>query len=211
MTSRYAALGLAFFPLTAVSAGSIDLSLLPDQAAYPVGAQVAVQVRARAASGEPEGMLSFQMIFTWDPSRLQLLGVSTAGAPSFTGIGFFHDAYGINESSPPTDGTAMLIGLGPLGSSIMAPTTPNGALLTTMLFTALAPSQATPLTILPSAGNPVGISVVYGDTGPNVNNTGVLTGTSVTIIPAPSAAGLLAVGFVLKRRRREAPAVRARP
>lgn len=190
---------------TAVSHASIDLALQSTQPQYSVGDQVAVQVRARASFGEAEGMLSFQMIFNWDVTRLRLLSVNTTGGQSFTAIGFFHDAYGINEANPPADGSAILIGLGPLGSSIMAP--PTGTLLTTMIFTALAPSQGTPISIMPSAGSPVGTTVVYGDAGPNVSVTGLTTGTSVTIVPAPIAPALLGMGFCLVgRRRRDAAA-----
>jgi hypothetical protein len=148
-------------------------------------------------------MLSFQMIFNWDPSRLRLVNVSTAGGQPFTAIGFLHDAYNLNELSPPADGNAILIGLGPLGSSIVAP--PSGVLLTTIVFTALAPVQGSPINILPSAGSPVGTTVVYGDSGPNVNDTGATTGTAVTVIPAPTAAAVLAAGGVfVSRRRRDA-------
>jgi uncharacterized protein (TIGR03382 family) len=194
---------VAAFAFGAPALASIDISLQPSLPQYSVGNQVAVGVYAFADPDEVQGMLSFQMIFTWDPSRLHLNGVSTLGGQPFTAIGFIHDAYGINETNPPTDGNAMLIGLGPLGSSIVVPQ--QGVLLTTLLFDALAPASGTPLTILPSAGSPVGTTVVYGDTGPNVSVTGTTTGTSITIIPAPCSAVLLAAGAsILGRRRRDA-------
>jgi len=183
--------------------GSIDLSLRPSNAQYGTGEQVAIAIIASTASEGPEGMLSFQLIFSWDTTLLRLTGFSGVGGAPFTATGFFHDAYGINESSLPADGNAMFVGLGPLGSSIMVQ--PGGTLMSILLFTALSPSPGTPLPILPSAGSPVGITVVYGDAGPNVDVTGVLTGTSVHIIPAPSAALLPAIGVLLQRRRREAP------
>jgi hypothetical protein len=186
---------------SASSLGSIDISLQSSQPQYSVGDQVAIKVFAQANPDEVQGMLSFQMIFNWDVTRLHLNGVSTTGGQPFTAIGFFHDAYGINETTPPTDGNAILIGLGPLGSSIEVPQ--QGVLLTTMLFTALAPSPASPLNILPSAGSPVGTTVVYGDTGPNVSVTGALNNGSVTILPAPATgAVLLGAACALHRRRR---------
>jgi uncharacterized protein (TIGR03382 family) len=190
------AFAAAAFP----AAASIDLTLSTSQSQYTVGSQVSVGVFGRGNLGEAEGMFSFQMIVTWDTSRLHLDGVSTAGGQPFTAVGFFHDAYGLNEATPPTDGNGILIGLGPLGSSIVAP--PQGVLLTTLLFTALGPAPATPLNILPSAGNPVGTTVVYGDTGPNVNDTGALNSTSVRIVPAPAAAPALLLGAAWTTRRR---------
>jgi hypothetical protein len=203
---RFALIGLSAVFAASASQGAIDLSLHPLSLQYNVGDQVAISIIAAATSGEPEGLLSFQMIFSWDTSRLQLTGISGVGGASFTASGFFHDAYGINELAVPTDGNAMFVGLGPLGSSIIAQ--PGGTLMSTLLFTALAPTPGTPLTILPSAGSPVGTTVVYGDAGPNVNVTGSLTGASVRIVPAPSAALLLAVGVLSQRRRRAAPVQR---
>ncbi len=189
-----------------VCQGGIDLSLRAVSSQYNVGDQVAIGIFAAANSGEPEGLLSLQVIFSWDISRLRLTGLSGAGGASFTASGFFHDAYGINEIAVPSDGNAMFVGLGPLGSSILA--MPSGTLLSTLLFTALAPTPATPLGMVPSAGSPTGTTVVYGDAGPNVNVTGLLTGTSVRVVPAPAAAILLAVGVFSQRRRRDALAVR---
>ena len=191
---------------TSLCHGAINLALRPQSLQYNVGDQVAIQILASATTGEPEGLLSFQMIFSWDTSRLHLTGLSGVGGASFTASGFFHDAYGINELAVPTDGNAMFVGLGPLGSSIVA--LPNGSLMSTLLFTAVAPSPGTPISILSSAGSPVGTTVVYGDAGPNVNVTGSLTGTSVRIVPAPAGALLLAVGVLSQRRRRDAPADR---
>jgi hypothetical protein len=183
--------------------GNIDLTLRTGLPQYNVGDSVSIGVYAQANLGEAEGMLSFQMIFNWDITKLRLLSVSTVGGQPFTAVGFFHDAYGINEVSPPLDGSAILIGLGPLGSSIMAQ--PSGTLLTTMMFTALAPSAGTPLSILPSGGSPMGTTVVYGDAGPNVNVNGTHTGTSVTIIPAPITPAMIGLGFCfVGRRRRDA-------
>ena len=170
--------------VASVSHGAIDLSLRASSSQYNVGDQVAIGIWAAANSGEPEGLLSLQVIFSWDITRLRLTGLSGVGGASFTASGFFHDAYGINEIAVPNDGSAMFVGLGPLGSSIVA--TPSGTLLSTLLFTALAPTPGTPLGIVPSAGSPVGTTVVYGDAGPNVNVTGTLTGTSVRIVWSPS-------------------------
>ena len=193
---------IAGLAAASASHGAIDLALRGPSSQINVGDQVAVGIYVSATSGEPEGLLSLQVIFSWDTSRLHLVGLSGVGGAPFTASGFFHDAYGINELALPTDGNAMFIGLGPLGSSILA--SPSGTLLSTLLFTAVAPTPGTPLNIVPSAGSPIGTSVVYGDAGPNVNVTGSLTGTTVQIVPAPSAALLLAVGIVSQRRRRAA-------
>src|SRR5436190_15817065 len=76
----------------------------------------------------------------------------------------------------------MWIGLAPLGAANSIPATPAGTLLTTFQFHALAAtSPSTIVNIVPSAGNPVGQTIVYDGTIPNTNVTGTLSSATITI------------------------------
>lgn len=187
--------------------GAINLQLVPSVTQATVGQQVFVDLMAQTTSGAAENILSFQMIFGWETGYLHLDGFSNPSAVSYTGLGFLRDAYGINNTptitTPPTDGDAILIGLGPFGSSITVPS--GGLRLARLSFTALLGTNATPISVLPSAGSPTGTTVVYGAGGPNIDVTGSLSGTSVRIVPGPSTlGGLIGGALVCARRRRRA-------
>ena len=179
-------------PLCAsTAAASVNLALEPTTQIVGLGATVNVGIYAFASTSAPESLGSFQMIFSWNPAILQLAGTSAVGGSSFLSSGFFHDPYGINESSLPSDGSAIFFGLGQLGGSTIVPA--SGVLLSTLVFTAIALSPPTPVSILPSAGSPIGQTVVYDGTTPNTNITGTLAGASVQVgIPAPAVGTLLA-------------------
>lgn len=191
----------------AASHGAINLSLSPSASQVNVGQQVFVDLMATTTSGNAEGILSFQMIFSWQTSVIRLDGFSNAGGVGYTALGFLRDAYGLNNTSsistPPTDGDGILIGLGPFGSAITVPS--GGLRLARLQFTALAPTASTPIAVLPSAGSPTGTTVVYGSAGPNIDVTGSLSGTSVRIIPGPPVLGVLVgASLTLTRRKRRA-------
>ena len=79
------------------------------------------------------------------------------------------------------------------GSPALA--TPAGTLLTTLRFTASAPTGLTPLNLLASAGNPVGQTIMFDGTIPNTSVTGTLTGGAVQIVPAPASAFAVLAGL----------------
>jgi hypothetical protein len=171
-----------------------------------VGQQVVVDLMATTSSGGAEGILSYQMIFGWETSFLRLDSFSNVSGIGYAGLGFFRDAYGINNTAsvttPPTDGDAILVGLGPFGSSITVPS--GGLRLARLTFTALAPTNSTPISMIPALGSPTGTTVVYGAGGANIDVTGALAGTSVRVIPGPPVLGVLVgVGAMSARRRRQ--------
>lgn len=179
--------------------GAIQLALQASPATVAVGEGLGIDIYAFPSSGTTEQMLSYQVIFSWQTSHLQLTGFSVVEAPFHTTAGFFPDAYGINGLGLPSDGDALFAFLGPLGSSI--PIAPTGQFLGRLLFNALvlSPVSGTPVNILPAAGAG-GTTVVFG--GPNLDVTGSLTGTTVRIIPSPAGASVLVIGSVLALQRR---------
>lgn len=180
---------------------SINLTLQPVNPVADVGDVVEIRVYATSDSASNQLLSAVQMILGWQTPYLQLLGNHQAGAVPLLASGFpAGDPWGLNESNPPQNGVGMYQAFAPLGNPVAA--TPAGALLTTLRFLALAPTPATPVDILPSAGSPVGFTIVFDGTTPNTNVTGVLTGTSITIIPAPAGVLVLVLGGMMNRRRR---------
>jgi hypothetical protein len=156
---------------------------------------------------------ALQVIFTWDPTKLQLNGYSTTGGPPLSISGFLSDAYGLNESNPPADGNGIFFALDSPGNPIGA--TQAGTLISTLMFTALAPTPLTPVSVLPSANAPginpntaapypLGFTQVFDGTVPNTDVTGTATGGIVTIVavPAPSGAAAILLGALGASRRR---------
>ena len=181
--------------------GAINLELRPSMAVVAPGQSVALGLYAVSDSAINQSLGSFQAVLAWTPSFLHLRGATAPPGSPLLALGFFHDAYGLNESMPPADGSGLLIGLGPLGGSLAA--TQGGLLLGTLNFTALAPTLPTTSVIIADSGGtpPVKTLVLDGDR-PNVDVTGALSGATVRIVPAPSSAVLLAAGLVFARQRR---------
>lgn len=187
--------------------GAINVSLVPSASSVSVGEAFGMDVWATTSSGAAEGLLSFQVIFSWQSAVVQLMGFNNVGGPSYTALGFLNDPYGLNRTptitTPPTDGDAILIGLGPFGSSITVPA--GGLRLSTLRFTALSESAFSPIDVLASAGSPVGTTAVFGAGGPNIDVTGMLVGSGMQIVPSPGVAmAILGWGCsvsLLRRRR----------
>lgn len=195
-------MAIASFP--SLSLGAINLQIQPVTSPVNVGQPVGINIFASPSSGSTEALLSFQMIFTWNTAHLQLTGHSVAGAPSYTGAGFPNDPYGLNGPGVPSDGNAIFVVFGPLGGNV--PISPGGTFLGRLNFNALSPTApgGTPINIL-ATGGAGGTTTVFGAGGPNLDVTGILSGTFVTIIPAPMTASVLALGGVMAMPRRRRP------
>lgn len=182
----------------------INLEFRPSFQSVNVGSVVNIGVYASTAFST-RTLASYDLIFSWDPTFLQLTGVdSTGGVPMATNT-FFNAAAtgGINESVPPADGTGMLTGFAIPGPANAPVATTAGILLTTLKFNALALTPSTPLTILTSAGSPTKFSMVVDGQQANLDVTGTFSNAAVQIVPAPAAgAGLLIGVLALGRRRR---------
>mgnify|MGYP003870669729 CR=1 FL=1 len=186
-----------------IAEANINVEFRPSQPFYNVGDVVRVGVYATSDSASNQLLSAAQIIFDWDIAFLQLTGNSGIGAVSLLSSGFpSPDPYGLNEANPPMDGNGLYVAFANFGSPVAA--TPSGTLLTTLVFSALAETAATPVDILASGGSPLGRTTVFDGTIPNFDVTGTLTGASITIVPAPGAAtfGGVVVCTMLGRRRR---------
>lgn len=180
---------------------AINLELRPAFTSVGIGASVVVDLFAVPSSSAPESLGSFQAVIGWTPQFLRLDSVSAPQPSGLLALGFFHDAYGINEFTPPKDGEGLLIGLGPLGGGIAPP--PSGLPLGTLHFTALVPTSGTPLDLLARASNPAARTLVLDGRTANLDVTGSLAGATVRVVPVPSAASvLLAPSLLMTSRRR---------
>jgi hypothetical protein len=132
--------------------GTISLEWRPTLQTVSVGETVGIGLYAVSDSGEPEQFSAVQAVIAWDNEHLLLMGTDESGAIGLFSSGFpAGDAYNLNETSPPADGDGLWVGLAfpdPL------PATPEGSLLTTVLFEALAPTSGAWAEILPNGGNP---------------------------------------------------------
>jgi len=144
---------------------------------------------------------ALDMVFTWEPDYLGLLGLDDTGDLWSSGFPTYGD-HGLNETDPPQDGDGYYRAFAQAGEPIEITTA--GFLLTTFVFSAVAPTPETLVDIPPSGGTPPPLeTTVWGGPGANTDVTGTLGDAWVQIlIPEPATATLLAVaGLMLLRRR----------
>jgi hypothetical protein len=167
-----------------------------------VGDGVNIGLYAVCDPGQPQLLRAADIVFTWDPAYLHLLGIDNGGAvPLMSSVLPANDPYHLNGPTlPPADGDGYYRAWANLGASLTV--TEAGSLLTTFRFTALAQTPQTALSIAVSRGNPVLNTRILGSEEAGVVVTGRLGLADVTIVPEPTALGLLSAACLLYRRRR---------
>ena len=196
-------LGLLAFAEPA--AGNINLELRPTPQSVFVGNMVSVGLYAVSDTPAAQTLSTVEVIVNWNTAFLSLVGANNAGSP-MTGFtpGFGADPYGFNTSL--TDGDAIWVGGAPFGSPVSA--TAAGTFLTTLNFTALAPTAPSTLIGLPTTDTPNTGGITYSTTVihgsiPGFNIVGSLSGATITInVPSPGAMLALLGGLVFGRPRR---------
>lgn len=177
---------------TALAHDLIGLDLRPSASSVAVGDIVAVGIYAVR---EPTGGSGFvelgdrfsvvDLFFNWNPQDLRLLGVSAQNepgtAPELLTSGFVSpsvDYTGINEASPPADGTGYYAGL----AITPVPVAYEGTLVATFRFQVLREFASTSINpidfvIVPANGDEEPTKVVWG---PGYILTGSLSGAVLT-------------------------------
>jgi hypothetical protein len=130
----------------------------------------------------PTRITSVDMVFTWDNTKLQLIGLDNTGTLANTNMSFFPgccswDYYGMNEVVPPQDGNGLYFWLAPLtGVPVMVS---NEALLTTFKFRKLTNFTSTTVDIIPqfTVTWPAD-TIIYGSGG---NITGTIHGVTISL------------------------------
>jgi hypothetical protein len=195
------ALGVMIIPR--VVSANIILELRPAVQTVNVSDFADVGLYAVSDNGSNQLMSAADVMFTWDPTYISLDGADIIGADPNVLAGFFPaaDPYGnINQGmNPPTSGTGFWSVLASFGNPVAA--TPSGTLISTFLLTALAPTPLTVVSIVPNAGNG-GHTKVYDGTIPNLDVTGSLGHSNITILPEPASLSLLLLGTMTVGYRR---------
>jgi len=188
----------------ATAGANVDIEFRPVNPVINVGDTARIGLYLTwDGTGAGQTVSALQVAFSWDPTFLDLTGLDgTGGATLITSEFPAAGSGGLNDASIPVDGDGFYLGLADLGLPIDT-TVAGGALVTTFLFDGLAETPATPVNMWPSGGSPLVRTTVFDGVTPNTDVTGTLSGTSITIIPAPGAGLLFGVGAagMLRRRR----------
>lgn len=161
--------------------GDVHLEWRPIEKTVVVGATA--EIGCYAISDDPKAPQRFSavdLIMAWDPDVLKLLGVDNTGAVDLFSSNFPEDPFGLNETIPPQDGDGLYQALANLGQSVEA--TPEGTLLTTLQFLAVATTSATEVAMLAQGGSPTTQTVVWDALIPNHPITGTLDVTTISIV-----------------------------
>ncbi len=195
--------GMVLLASAATAQADIDLEYRPDFQSVTLGDIAEVGLYAVSDSAVNQSLSAADVVFDWDTTYLQLIGLDQTGAAPLLSSSFpLADPYGLNEAVPPQDGDGLYTAFASFSSAVDA--TPAGTLLTTFRFQTLALTPGTPVDILTSGGNPSIDSRVFDGVTPNTIVTGTLSGAVIEIVPEPASA-LLLMAFapaLLRIRRR---------
>ncbi len=121
-----------------------------------------------------------EAVITWDPATFALVGLDgTGGAPLiFSGFPAAGSG-GLNEAIVPQDGDLFYLALGQLGATIDA--TPNGTLITSLVFEAVSSGTDSLIEIQADGGAPLVATTVYDGVIPNTDVTCTLGSETVSV------------------------------
>jgi len=161
----------------------VDLTWDGTTRAALVGRVLEVDLYAVSDNDQDQSIAAIDVVLSWDPQRLPLLGVINGGPYEWLISGFeLNDPGDLNISLE--DGNALYTALSALGDPAVA--TPDGLLVTTFQFFPIAEVDASEITIEENLSST--LTRVFDGDAPNVTVTGELYGVSVTIIRRPKMA-----------------------
>ncbi|MFM7051009.1 MAG: MopE-related protein [Planctomycetota bacterium] len=136
----------------AAHANGIDLRMVGPTGDVLLGQTIEVKLRANTngQSFVGESFIAIDCILKWNPQHLKLLGITTAGSVPLLSSYLpspANDYTGINEASPPADGTALYYALASFGNPIQVG--PNGVQVVTFRFRVQGYFSATQVEVLP--------------------------------------------------------------
>jgi hypothetical protein len=181
------ALAVSLLATTAFADSTIALSLVGPTA--PVVVNQTIDVKLRATQEAPtfvgQNFVALDCILQWNPADLKLLGLTSTGSVPLLSSYFptpTNDYTGINEVSPPQDGTGLYYALAQLGNPVQVSTV--GVQVTTFRFKVLRPFTSSTVAILPELTVTVPAdTAVYDGTVPGLDVRGTLSGTVVVQTP----------------------------
>ena len=181
---------LAALATTAVAHADneINLSLVGPASDVVVGQTFDVKLRAASVPVSNLVGVSFigiDCVIKWDETKLQLIGLSTAGSVPLMNSYLpspASDYTGVNEAAPPRDGNALYYAFANFGSPVQVP--PAGVQVTTFRFKAIAEFQSSTVEILPSYSvRQRADTLVLDGTVPGLDVLGTITPAVVTQAP----------------------------
>jgi hypothetical protein len=191
----------------------IDLEMV-NLAQAPVAVGNEFEVAIMMSAQETQRYLVADIVFGWDPTKVEFLGVSHQGShpyiwvppsglpcvedengnaipdPLCSGI---RDFYGINEAMPPADGNGLYFGYGELGQVFLVDSTP--VQIVRLQFRVLSQFSSTDVCFIPQITfNSPKSTVIYGSYIPGNNVVGQMIPTTIAGIPEGDISGNGSVG-----------------
>ena len=164
--------------LASLASADVDLVWQLDSGGA-VGQPVRLKLFAIADGAPTEPFVQINVILNWDPNVLQLQGVDDTDAPyAWLLSGFPSDVAMDNLNESFDDGDALYVAWRNFLSVPEA--TPEGLLVTTVEFTALAPASGTEIQMIPVVGQ-YSQTAVFDDVVPNLNIVGTIDTLSLDI------------------------------
>ncbi len=163
--------------------GRVDLVWIPGSSTRRLGDPITFGLYAVSVDANPDDMFTLDVVISWDPNFLELLGHDDTSAPNWLVSGFPDDSAfdGLNApftGLPSNDGDALYQAWAQLGVPEAA--TSAGLLITEIQFGTTALTEGTPIDILNCVGMSPTATVVDGGSAGQLQ--GVLGSTSVRIV-----------------------------
>lgn len=138
--------------------------------------EISLFAQSVRADGSDQRVGAIDVVLTWNPALLELLGTNDVGPYPWFQSGFLRDA--LNDSL--VDGDAKYTALAQFGASSAARATPEGLLVSSFRFAALAEATSNSIVIESSLG-PGAATQVFGVDYPGHIVTGALGEATISI------------------------------
>jgi hypothetical protein len=157
----------------------VDLTWDPPAQTTEIDTVVEITLHATSDDGAEQGVAAMDVLLTWAPDALELIGFVEDDGSSWWMAGFFPDSGGDGLNDSLLDGDAMFTALAPLGTPVDV--SPMGLPVVTFQFVVLTEIDVTQLVIEPSLGD-YSTTVVFGSDYINQDVTGALGSAELTLI-----------------------------
>ncbi len=171
--------GGAFAPIETLRA-AVNLEWRPSVRRVNLGETVLLGLYAVSDDGTSPAIVGIDAVVTWDPSVLFLIGRVNNGPYPWLFSGFWNDSALDALNATFSDGNALLQAFGGPPGGALARATPQGLLITTLVFRAIGPGIRSGVYLQPSFGQ-YSSSRVYSGTVPGELLTGQLRSSHVAI------------------------------
>ncbi len=183
--------------------GAVNLEWRPPSQNAAVNDIAEIGLYAVSDSGSDQSIAAIEVIVSWDPAKLELLGFVNNGPYSWLASYFPNDAPqdGLNapySGVPANDGNAWYNSLSRFPPNPTAMATPGGLLVTTFRFRVLS-TDPTQVTMAQHVGSGTYSQVWSGDI-PGLTITGLLSHPSAIngpAVPALGTLGMMATGVLM--------------